>query len=473
MMSRGVHRAGITAGSRMLRAWTTARVVIGILAVAICIAPAQAQQGGDTPIARLERARAAQPTSANILRALGIAYYRAGRHGEAMPVLLEARRLAPRDGTSALYAGLTAEALGDIAAAREAYASYLTHGRTRRVRHQLASRLATLNRQELALAARQSIAQEQAVGSLPGSPHTIAVPALGFSGSDSTLRPLGRGLADLMITDLGRSQALTLVERDRMQALLDEIERSGPGRGDATTAVRAGRMVRAGRVVQGAITQLPNDALRVDATIVDVPTTASVDAVSADDRLEQLFALEKRIVFALFEALGVTLTPAERALVDQRPTRSMAAFVSYSAGLMAADSGNLATAAAHFAEAVRLDPGFAAARSRGEEARAAESGGRLTTAAIEAALGGTPEGAVVRAADRGIATAEGAVGGTLAGTLAMTAQSINPSPLLDAAGGSTLRQVLPVRDPASAVTNTDNPISGLGTLIIIIRQPAP
>lgn len=458
----------------MLRTGITARVVVlATLAGAICIAPAEAQQAGDAPIARLERARAAQPSSANVLRALGIAYYRAGRHAEAMPVLLEARRLAPRDGTAALYAGLNAEAIGDVTAAREAYASYLTHGRTRRVRHQLASRLAALTRQELTRAAKQSVAQEREVGAVPGSPRTVAVPAFAFSGSDSTLEPLGRGLADLLITDLGRSQALTLVERDRMQALLDEIERSRPGQGDATTAVRAGRMVRAGRVVQGAITQLPNEALRVDAAIVDVPTTASLDAVSADDRLEQLFSLEKRIVFALFEALGVTLTPTERALVDQRPTRSMAAFVSYSAGLMAADSGNLSAAAGHFAEAVRLDPGFSAARSRRDEARAAEAGGRLTTTAIEAALGGTPEGGIVRAAERGFAAADGTLGGTLAGTLALTAESINPSPLLDAAGGATLRQVIPLRDPASAVTNTDSPISGLGTLIIIIRQPAP
>ena len=41
-----------------------------------------------------------------MLRALGIAYHRAGRHSDALSVLSEARRLAPRDGVVALYAGL-------------------------------------------------------------------------------------------------------------------------------------------------------------------------------------------------------------------------------------------------------------------------------------------------------------------------------------------------------------------------------
>ena len=437
-----------------------------LLALAATSATALAQRQPDAPVGRLERARAANPSSPNVLRALGIAYHRAGRHADALSVLTEAQRLAPRDGVIALYLGLSAEATGDVATARTAYSSYLMHGRTRRVRHQLSARLAALNRQELSRAATQSIARERELGAVPAAPGTIAVPPFRFSGADSTLLPLERGLADLLVTDLSRSRALTVVERDRMQALLDEIERSASGTGDSATRLRAGRIMRAGRLVQGAITELPNGSLRVDAAVIDVPTTSAIDAVSADDRLEQLLALEKRIAFELFEALGVTLTASERALVEQRPTRSMAAFVSYSAGLAAADSGHLVAASAHFAEAERLDPEFAAARSRGEEVRAAQAGEGLTTAAIESALGGT-EAEVLRAAERGVIADVGA----LRGTLAMTVESINPSPLLDAAGVTLTRNLPPLRDPASAVTNTDSPISGLGTLIIFIRTP--
>ena len=426
-------------------------------------------QGVEPPVVRLERARAANPRSAEVLRALGISYFRAGRHADALAVLAEARRLAPRDGVAALYAGMSAEAIGNSSDAREAYASYLRHGRTRRVRYQLSARLAALNRRELAARAKESLAAESALRAAGTSHRVVAVPPFSFAGTDSTLRPLERGLADLIITDLGRSSQLTLVERDRMQALLDEIARSGAGQGDSATALRAGRIVGAGRLVQGALTQLPDASLRLDAAIIDVPTTAAVDAVSGHDRLEHLFALEKRIVFDLFDALGVTLTANERALVEQRPTRSMAAFASYSAGLASADSGNFGAAIRHFSEAARQDPEFSAARARGEEAREAQAGEGLTTASIESALEGTPEGEIVSAAISGLSSEST----SRRETLAMTVESINPSPILGAAGGTLDGIALPVRDPASALTNTDTVISGLGTLIIIIRNPLP
>ena len=50
------------------------------------------------------------------------------------------------------------------------------------------------------------------------------MPPLRFNGTDSTLKPLERGMAELIITDLSRSARLTVVERDRMQALADEIQ---------------------------------------------------------------------------------------------------------------------------------------------------------------------------------------------------------------------------------------------------------
>ena len=52
--------------------------------------------------------------------------------------------------------------------------------------------------------------------------------------------------ADLIVTDLGRVSRLTIVERDRVQALLDEIQRSGTGQGDSATALRSGNRFKAG-----------------------------------------------------------------------------------------------------------------------------------------------------------------------------------------------------------------------------------
>src|SRR5688500_15574280 len=154
-------------------------VLATLLGAAAACAPAM------PPLARLEAAREAKPRSAAVHRSLGVAYYRVGRLLEARAALAEARRLEPRDGVAALYAGLVAERLGDVAAAREAYSSYLAVGRTSRVRGQLRDRLAALNREELAAATKDAVAREQELAATPGAPTTIAVLPFTFSGADS------------------------------------------------------------------------------------------------------------------------------------------------------------------------------------------------------------------------------------------------------------------------------------------------
>ena len=133
--------------------------------------------------------------------------------------------LPPTVGTVALYLGLTAEGQNDFRAARAAYASYVKYGRTTRVRYALESRLASLQRKELLETARAEVQNERQLAGVPGAPNVVAVLPLSFSGADTTLRPLGRGLAELLTTDLARSSRLTVVERLRLQALILEIAR--------------------------------------------------------------------------------------------------------------------------------------------------------------------------------------------------------------------------------------------------------
>jgi TolB-like protein len=417
-----------------------------------------------TRIARLERARNASPTSPATLRALGILYYKSGRIDDARRVLAEAARLDPRDATTTLYLGLAAERQNDLAAARVAYTTYLSVGRTSRVRGQLESRLAALTRKELEASAKQAVAQELQLAGTPGSPRTIAVMPLSFTGSDSTLRPLQRGMADLLVTDLARSAQLTVVERARLQALLGEMELQRAGATEAATNVRAGRLLQAGRLVQGSIAQQGNQ-IRVDAAVVDVPTTQVAGTANSDAALDQLFTLEKTLVLNLFRTLGVTLTAAEREAIEQRPTRSLQAFLAYSRGLGSEDAGRFDEAQRHYGEAVRLDPAFVKAGDRLQQARALQASTETSVQTVESSLRGTTEGAVTDAAMRGYTDpAETGLGATVR----TVADDINPSPNAPAAmGGSTSSQ----RDPAADGTGTDNPTRRGGRVVIVIQRP--
>ncbi|HEX2778992.1 MAG TPA: tetratricopeptide repeat protein, partial [Gemmatimonadaceae bacterium] len=195
------------------------RPILLALGIALAASAGCASRPPAGAIDRLEARRAAHPDAAKTLRALGIAYYKAGRWDDAQRVLARASELNPTDGVTALYLGMSAEQTGDLKAARVAYEGYVRYGRTSRVRGQLRARLAVLARRELEAEAKAAVAQEGSIGADAGSPRTVAVAPLTFSGSDTTLSSLGRGLADLMITDLSRSSQLTVVERDRLDAL--------------------------------------------------------------------------------------------------------------------------------------------------------------------------------------------------------------------------------------------------------------
>ncbi len=134
--------------------------------LALPAAPLTAQ--GNTAITKLEAARARNPQNVAALRALGVAYYKANRHQDAFNVLDQARRLDPKDGVSALYAGLSAEALNDLTSARRAYDDYMKYGQTRKVRNDIRSRLVALARREAIASAKAAVANESRLSQTPG-----------------------------------------------------------------------------------------------------------------------------------------------------------------------------------------------------------------------------------------------------------------------------------------------------------------
>jgi len=218
-----------------------------------------------------------------------------------------------------------------------------------------------VDRRELEYQARQALAHEASLAAMPPESNTVAVMPFAYGGTNADIQALSRGFAQLLVTDLAKSRQLRVLERERMQAMLDEIGLADSGRVDTMTAVRSGHMLRAARVVQGSLTDLPGNALRVNAVVVDVATAGAGGTANGSDQLTRLFALEKQIAVSVFGAMGVQLSPAERSAIEQRPTQNVQAFLAYSRGLVAQDSGDYAAAQADFNDAVNLDPSFRAA----------------------------------------------------------------------------------------------------------------
>jgi TolB-like protein/Flp pilus assembly protein TadD len=450
---------------------TTRRFIGACGVLALAAGCATVQTTPQAAITRLEAQRASSPKNAEVLRALGIQYFKAGQFPQARTTLADAAALSPKDGVVALYLGLSAESMNDLPAARSAYQSYLKVGKTQRVRRQLEGRLAAIQRKEIQIAAKAAVAQEAQLGGTTGSKTTVAVMPFSFTGPDSSLKPLERGMADLLVTDLSRVHALTIVERARLQAILDEIKLQQSVGVDSSTALRAGKLIQAGTLVQGSLLQ-NGDRIRTDAALVSVATSGIASQPATDEaKIDQIFDMEKKIALNLVTSLGVPVTTAERNAIEQRPTKSLQAFLAYSRGLEYEDQGRFDDASRAYADAARIDPNFGVAAQKSSQTASLSVATTSAPASVEKSLAGSSEGAVVNASNSGSAASpsSSSFGGGSAAQAA--AEQLNPSSISAATSGTSTTTTQPQVDP-SAGTGADNPAKPQSKVIITIKPPA-
>lgn len=211
-------------------------------------------------------------------------------------------------------------------------------------------------------AAASAIAREHGAGvSLLG---TLGVTPFQLSNSDARLTALGYALADLLVTDLSRSAQLQLVERSRLGDVLRELDLTRSGRIDSASAPRLGQLLRAKRLVLGSIDTLPSGELRLSARVADVESGVLQQALDARAPLADILAAEKEMARRLFEALGVTLTPAEQARLEAHSATSLASLTAYGRGVQAEMAGDRRRARDEFERSLRMAPGFEAAGER-------------------------------------------------------------------------------------------------------------
>ena len=93
--------------------------------------------------------------------------------------------------------------------------------------------------------AKKAIQQEKALTSqgVTSTPNSIAVLSFNNRSGQNKLTPLQKGLAVMLITDLVKVEQLRVVERVKIQALLDELELGSSGLVNTKTAPRVGKLL--------------------------------------------------------------------------------------------------------------------------------------------------------------------------------------------------------------------------------------
>ena len=341
-------------------------------------------------VATLESELIRNPNSAEALRDLGIVYFQVGQYQQADNFLKKAYSVDATDAKMLFYYGMTLESEKNSQAALAVYLNYTDVSSLSPYRKLMEGRYRTLTADIIRQQFQTLLANEQQLTDKKLSVGTIAVFPLTFQGSDERYVPLGKGLSELLITDLGQVKALNLIERVRVEALLEELQFGQSKSVDPSTAPRLGRLLSAGRIVTGSYSISSDKNLTMNVASWDVVKKENPGTTSETDALDNLFRLEKDLVFGVVKTLGITLTAVEREAIQRVPTQNLNAFLLYSIGLEKEDAHDFEAAGVYFNQAAALDPGFVGAKNKSAAMQAMTVAGGEPQNALTAAHNADP-----------------------------------------------------------------------------------
>ncbi|MBN2254540.1 MAG: tetratricopeptide repeat protein [Deltaproteobacteria bacterium] len=289
---------------------------------------------------------------------LGFAYLKTGRLDEAIAQFEAALALQPGDPYSVLYMGMAYLNKGEFGKALEIWQGYRDSKRPL-VEIEIKRQMTLLQIAESRRAASNVLSEEKKLEAVKADNNTIAVCYYKDLSPDKSLRAFQKGLAAMLITDLSKIKSLKVIERLRLQALLEEMELGQTGIVDERTAPRVGRLLGTENLTVG------NLSLGIQAATSLTSTSrgnVKGTAVCAKEK-EKFFELPCCIVQNVAKILGVEPNSEEmKAVCGTAHTKSYDAFIYYGEGLDALDAGQWQKAKDLFEEALKIDPQFDLAR---------------------------------------------------------------------------------------------------------------
>lgn len=211
--------------------------------------------------------------------------------------------------------------------------------------------------------AKQRVEQEGKLVGPPTTTNSIAVLNFNNNSQQTELDPLQKGLALMLITDLAKVEQIQVVERVRMQALLDEMDLSPVAPEDDETIFRVGKLLATYYVTRGNIITEQADNLLINLSLLDVPFTSGIDLPPAAGTVETLIQMEKSLLFNIIQQMNIELTPGKRAELEEPMSSDTAALLDLFQGLDFSDKDQYAEAAEMYEQALVKDPDLKIAES--------------------------------------------------------------------------------------------------------------
>lgn len=182
---------------------------------------------------------------------------------------------------------------------------------------------------------------------------------------NASYAPLSKGMAEMLITELAQNNAVRVVERDRLQSLIEEQNLQNSDRVDKETAVKLGKTLGARHMLMGTFVIDPKKNMRIDVRAVNTETSAIeyTESVSgnADNLLQLVIQLGQKVNAGL--KLPALKTASINIPASKSPNQFKAA-MAMSQAIDAEDHKDKTKAVSLYKQAIALNPDFDRAKVR-------------------------------------------------------------------------------------------------------------
>ncbi|MCJ7687205.1 MAG: tetratricopeptide repeat protein, partial [Desulfobacteraceae bacterium] len=286
----------------------------------------------------------------------GVAQYEEGERDQAKKTFEYAKEAFPSNYAVPYYLGLIYLEEGRRSDAIAEWQQYVLMDPKSEDSMKIRKYLTLLIREEAVEYAKQAVANEAALLRSPVADNTVAVTTFENLGSEN-LEPLGKGMAAMLIHDLSQVPDLQVVERVKLQALLEEMNLGTSGLVDQKTIPKVGKLLKAKHVATGNIADIKEENLQIFSVVVDAEQIGSIDTLGVQGAMKEFYHLEKEIACIIIEGLGHYCSKMPGAF-GKIHTKSLAALTAFSAGLDYLDQEKYDEAREEFQKALDEDPKF-------------------------------------------------------------------------------------------------------------------
>ena len=176
--------------------------------------------------------------------------------------------------------------------------------------------------------------------------------------------PMEKGFAELMIGQLNGSVNLKVIERERIQWILDEIGlENDPSKFDQSSAVRVGKQLGVHSILLGSFIKM-KDRIELLARLVKVETSEILATERANGDADDIFEIAENLSVKIAKKINASISEAD--LKKANETKSLDAMMSYSEGLVQLEKGNYRAAYDKFIQALQFDPQYDKAKLKAE-----------------------------------------------------------------------------------------------------------